>query len=144
MLAVGTIVTISVPRGYEVTPTTGAHGQMIPHAPLNPGVKKSKIGEDPQKLNHGNVTNALKLSVAVAPTSTTKSGVTPGVLLTSVYPRASRSARTWFSATASNWPVMGSGVPVIGTRWATVSGMANVCRLAKLKLESLNVVTMPA
>src|SRR5215831_20824550 len=144
MLDVGTIVTINVPRSNEVTPTIGAHGKMMPQAALKPGVKKLKTGENPQKLNQGNVTNALKLSVAAAPTSTTKSGVTPGVLLTSVYPRASRSARTWFSATASNWPVMGSGVPVIGTRWATVSGMANVCRLAKLKLESLNVVTMPA
>src|SRR5215831_11737058 len=134
MLDVGTMVTMIVPRGYEVTPVNGAHGQMIPHAALNPGVKKSKMGEEPQKLNHGNVTNALKLSVAVAPTSTTKSGVAP-VPLTSVYPRASRSARTWARATASNCPVTGSGVPVTGTRWATVSGMAKVWSVAKLKFE---------
>src|SRR5262245_57229349 len=82
-VTVGISVTMSVPRLNVTAPKSARHGEMRIHELLNAGLN-THTGENPQIVSQLLVTNASKLSVGAAPTSTTKSGTTDVDGITSV------------------------------------------------------------
>src|SRR4029078_4587090 len=82
-VSVGISVTMSVPRGNVTAPIAARHGEMRIHELLHAGLN-THTGEKPQIVSQLLDTNASKLSVAAAPTSTTKSGISVEDGVTSV------------------------------------------------------------